>query len=273
MQRRYRGTLRYIYAHWPAYLALYGGIVLALLVIGISAQQGWIGYIPLMLALLIILAYFFVASLWLAHQLYDSDGLRPHDVLFDLGHIEATDTFLYVDLGLRHQAMHLGRRLTTGQIIVVDIYNPQWMANPALVRWRKRMPHPPYDPRLVWKNGRLDLLPLPDKTVSIVFLNQVLGEFWQEGDRLELLKEVYRVLPANGRILLAEPTTTQTNWLIWGPLALNLYPIEYWRNLLTEAGFQVGKIQELKGVLHCFRAEKPIPTEARQLTLQLEDFL
>lgn len=267
--KRFRGTFGYLYAHWPAYLLAYAGVILSLLVIGVSAQRGWPAFIPLALAFMLVLIYFLLASLWAAHQQYDPDGLQPHHVLFDMGHIQATDSFVYISLGLRQQAMSLCRRLTTGQIIVIDVYNPQWTASRALARWRSRMAPPPPDPRLTWRSGSVNLFPLPDKSVNAVIVCQVASEFWQHGDQLALLQEVYRILVPNGHILLAERVRTQTNWLLMGPAALNLPAVAYWRELLAAAGFRPRKEQELQGIVHCFRADRPTPVEAQQLALDL----
>jgi hypothetical protein len=267
--KRFRGTLGYLYAHWPAYLLAYAGVILSLLVIGVSAQRGWPAFIPLALAFMLVLIYFLLLSLWAAHQQYDPDGLQPHHVLFDMGRLQATDSFVYISLGLRQQVMSLSSRLTTGQIIVIDVYNPQWTTSRALARWRGRMASPPPDPRLTWRSGTFNLLPLPDKSVKAVVVCQVLSEFWQHGDRLALLREVYRILVPNGHLLLAERVQTQTNWLLMGPAAVNLPPVAYWRELLAAAGLRPGKEQALQGIVHCFRADRPTPVEAQQLALGL----
>ncbi len=266
---RFEGTLNAVYAHWPAFASLYGGIVLALVIIGVSAEQGWIGLIPLSLAIIIVLTYFFLASLWSMHLQFDRDGFNAHHILFEMGQIQAADTLVCVDLGFRRRAIDIVQRLTTGKAIVIDVYNPQWNPNRALARHRARMPLPPNDPRLIWRNGRSDMLPLPDKSVTAVFLCQVLSEFWQEGDRLQLLQEVYRVLSENGRLLMAEQMRTPTAWLFKGPAALSLAPVEEWRDLLQKAGFRLRTEQDLQGIIHCIRADKPTYTEAQQLTLDI----
>ena len=248
---------------------MYIGLVLVLLVSGISLQKGWFSFVPLMLALGIVLVYFLVMTLWAAHKLYDLDGLRPYDILFDMGQIKATDNIVYVDLGLRVTPLHLRRRLTTGKIIVVDVYNPQWTTGQALVRARAQAPQPPNDPRLVWQNGRFDLLPLPDSSVPFVMLDQVLAQCWQEGDRLRLLQEAYRILTPNGRLLLAERISTQTNWLVYGPGGARFKPTDYWQEMLQQTGFIVRRQENLLGLIHCFRADKPSSSEARQLALDL----
>ena len=261
---RFSGTLRAVYVRWPFYALTYSGVILTLVILGLSVERGWIGLVPLSLATLIVLVYFLLASLW---GVFNLDHLQPHHVLFDMGQIRATDTFIYVDLGWRRRALDVAGRLTTGKAIVIDVYNPQWMTSRALVRARARIPAPPPDPRLVWQTGSINLLPQPDNSVTAVILCQVASELWQEGDRQRLFQEIYRVLSENGRLLLAERVRTRTNWLLMGPGALTLSLVETWRDALHAAGFHVRHEKDLQGMIHCFRADKPTYSEARQLTL------
>ena len=269
-QSRFRGTLRHIYINWPRFAWLYGGLILALFGIGAGISQEWPGLILLGLAGLLSCTYFLLAALWATYQLYDTDGLNPHHVLFDLGGMQASTRAVYIDLGARRPAIALAQRLVTGQMIVIDVYSPQWAPDPALIRLRNQAPQPPADPRLVWRTGRIDLLPLPDKSVPVVLLNQVLDTFWQRGDRLALLREVKRVLAPNGRLLLAARCRTQTNGLVLGPSYWQLDTPQQWQHLLQEAGFQIDRKKTLNGLLHCFQASKPTPTTAQQLPLSLE---
>ena len=267
---RFSGTIGTVYAHWPVYALVYGSMIGALILIGVGARQGWLSLIPLGAALLLAQSYFLFASLWAAHQLYDGAGVGPHQVLFDVGAIQDTETFVFIDLGIRRPAIELCRRLTTGRVIVVDVYNPQWTTSRTLARRRANRPSPPSDPRLAWRDGDVNLIPLPDKSVPAVILSQVLSEFWQHGDRLALLKEAHRILAPDGRLLVAERVRTETNWLVMGPAALGLHGAGYWRNLLGQAGFRVQKEQQLLGLIHCIRANKPTPAEARQLAFELD---
>jgi SAM-dependent methyltransferase len=100
-------------------------------------------------------------------------------------------------------------------------------------------------------------------------LDQVLTQCWQEGDRLRLLQEAYRILTPNGRLLLSERIRTQTNWLVYGPIGAQFKPIDYWQDMLQQTGFIVRRQENLLGLIHCFRADKPSGSEARQLALNL----
>lgn len=267
-EQRFRGTLRAIYAHWPLYAGLYGGIIIALLIIGVSAQRGWLSFIPLTLAVLMVLGYLLATRIFALFQLYDRNGLRPYDVLFDMGNIGDTDTFVLLDLGYRYGALSLLKRLTLGRIIAVDIYNPQWMPDGALVRWRERMPHAPSDPRLSWREGHFSLLPLPDRSVTAVLLSEVAGELWLKGDRLTLFQEIHRILTPNGRLLMAERTRSRANWATLD--SLSLPSSAEWQQQLTAAGFAVKSEKSLQGFITCFRADKPTTYEAQQMALRLD---
>lgn len=269
---QYQGALRHIYAYWPRYALLYAGLITAVLLIGISANQGWMGLLLLAVALLITLCYALAGALWAVHQLYDTAGLQPHQLLFDMGQIRETDRLAFIDLDKRPQALALGRRLTSGQIAVIDVYNPQLTPGQGLARSRARLPQPLLnDPRFVWRNGRIDLLPLPNESVSAVILYEVLSQYWQVGDQEMLLREVRRVLTPNGRLLIAERTRTRSNILLMGPAGLSLAPLTHWRELLHRAGFVIRREQNLSGLIHCLRADKPIAAQAQQLQLPWGD--
>ena len=266
-----RETLNYIYANWPVYTLTYGTLVLTMIFMGISAQQGWLGYIPLTLAFILLTLYFLLASLWLAHWQFDRSGLRPHRVLFDMAQLKPTDHFVYIDVGLRRRPLALAHQITTGHLTVIDIYNPQWTPSRSLARWRSRIRPPVADPRLTWLSGNFDLLPLPDSTISVVILCQIASELWQDGDRVTLLREVKRILAPDGRLYVAEKVRSQTTWLTAGPAALTVPTSDYWRQLLRQSGFHVRQEKSLGGgLLRCFTNAKQTASQVQQLAFNLD---
>lgn len=281
MQRRrgFVGTLGFIYAHWPVYLFGFGGGALGLLVLMVVAlQRGWWGFLLPAFAGVLVLGYFFAASLWGAYQQFDVPRARDYEVLFELGRIQPTDQFVHISLGRQVTVRGLARRLTAGRITAIDVYNPLLTPGRTLARQRQwaqqRLARQATqgmgvgfrpDPRLVWLNGSVDLLPLPDNSVSLVTMSRVLSELWQQGDQLQLLEEVYRILLPGGRLLLAEPVRSETQWLLYGPGALRVNRPEYWRGLFKQVGFEIVKEETGRGLVMFWRVDKPQAGALRQL--------
>jgi len=266
---RFAGTAHHVYAQWPGYLLRYGGLVLAFLLIGAGLVVGWQVLVALGILLLAAVFFLMLAALWTAHRLYDSEGLQINDLLFAMSQTQPTDQIANIDLGLRQQALVLSRHLTTGKITVIDVYNPQFAPGKGLSRARRQAPATKHDPRLIWYDGHINLLPMPDSSVTAVFMFHVLSEFGQEGDRQTLLREVRRILKPSGRLLIAEQTTSWLNWLLVGTSTGNLQPVEYWHDLLLEGGFEVYRQENIQGLINCLRADKPSPFAGRQLSLKL----
>ena len=112
--------------------------------------------------------------------------------------------------------------MTTGEMIVVDVYNPQSNSGAALHRARDRARKPQPDPRLTWIDGSIGLLPLPDRSVSAVYVNQILSEFWLPEEQAQLLGEIRRILIPEGRLLIAERIRSQANLLLTGLITSSL---------------------------------------------------
>lgn len=269
-ERRYRHTMRYIRAHWPIYFGLYGGLIGTLVLIGLALAFEWYSLIPFSLAIMIIVAYFLAAYAAVAYLINDAPGGRAAEILFDLANTQPDNRVVCIDLGLRETAVSVARHLTTGQVTVIDIYNPQSNVGGPLKRARANAPRPPHDPRLVWIDGSIDLLPLPDRSVQAVYLNQILSEFWMIEERERLLEEVRRILIPEGRLLLAEPIRARSNLLLAGIVTAYLPTAEEWRVTLTRAGFVLRRHEFPRGVLYCARYDKPSPTAGKQMQLKLE---
>jgi SAM-dependent methyltransferase len=260
----YDGTKRYIQARWPLYLIGYGG---GILLGNIAILAGLLQRLPapvlLGLALILMVDLLAGSSLWAVHRLYDNNKIR--DTLFDLGHFNPDDALVYLDTGVRWLPAAMSRRLTTGHIIVIDIYNPHLTPAGDLARARRQAFHPPPDPRLSWRDGDISLLPLPDGSVPAVILAEVASEFWEEGDRKRLISEIYRILSPGGRLILAERVRTTPNLLTMGFDGPGLETSGYWRDLLTQTGFRIKREESLEELIHFIRADKPLPYEGKQL--------
>ncbi len=270
IKRRFRRTLRHIRTHWPIFVALYGALVGGMLLIGLSLAFGWFSFIPFSLAIMLLATYFLVALAYVAYRLNDAPGGTAADILIGLGQPRAEDRVVCIDLGLRVMAITLAQRLTTGQVTVIDVYNPQSNTSAGLRRARARAPKPPMDPRLTWIDGAISLLPLPDRSVGAVYMNQILSEFWLPEEREQLLAEVLRILTPEGKILIAEPIRAESDHLLTGIVTYTLPPGDSWRSLLQATGFVIRREEKARGLLACVRADKPSLSAGKQMQLNLE---
>jgi ubiquinone/menaquinone biosynthesis C-methylase UbiE len=270
LKRPSRRTLRYIRTHWPTYFGLYGALIAAMLLIGLGLTAGWYALVPFSLALIIAAAYFLAAELFVAYRLNDAPGGPAADLLIALSPPLPGERVVCLDLGLRATAITIAQRLTTGQVTVIDLYNPQSNTGAALRRARRRAPRPAADPRLNWIDGTIDLLPLPDRSVSAVYLDQILSEFWLPEERERLLAEARRILIPEGRLLLAERIRARDDLLLTRLVTYNLPADVQWRAMLERGGFIIRREEHPRGLLYCARAEKPSPAAGRQMSLKLE---
>jgi ubiquinone/menaquinone biosynthesis C-methylase UbiE len=267
---RLSDTRRYLRANWPSYSVLYAGLVLAIFLLGAGFVSGWYALVPFALALFIIDGYLLLGAVWTAYQMHDGPGPRAVELLVDYAQLRPEDRVVCIDLGVRETAIHIAQRLTTGQVTVIDVYNPQSNPSGALRRARAEARKPAPDPRLDWIDGTTQLLPLPDRSVRLVFMNQIMSEFWLPEERTQLLEEVRRILAPEGRLLLAERNRSRANLLLTGLVTSSWPPAETWRAMLARADLRVQREESLRGLLYCARADKPAPSEGKQMRLQLE---
>lgn len=270
INRQFQRTTRYIRTHWPVYTGLYGSLVLAVLFIGLSLALEWYSFITFSLAIVLVASYLLIAYLYLAYLLNDAPGGTAADILIDLGQAKPIDRVVCLDLGLRTTPVAVAKYMTTGEVMAIGLYNPQSNTGASLHRARARARKPVADPRLQWIDGNIELLPLPDRSVSAVYMNRILSEFWLPEEREQLLKEVLRILIPEGRLLLAEPIRAQSHLLLTGLITYGLPTPEHWRETLMKAGFTLRKEKTARGLLFCVRADKPSPTAGKQMQLNLE---
>ncbi len=267
---RRQQTGRYIRAHWPTFFLLYGAVVIALLLIGVGLFLEWYAFVPISLAILLVAAAFLLSSLWVADKLNNVSGETVAEVLFRLSQTRPENHVVCIDLGLKETAVTVARRLTSGKVTVIDVYNPQSNISASLRRTRTHGPRVSSDPRLIWVDGSISLLPLPDQSTGIVFMNQILSEFWMLEEREQLMEEVRRILIAEGKLLIAERVRAGSHSFLAGLVTAPLPPEQEWRTLLERHGFIIQREENAQGLLFIARAVKPSPTSGKQLTLKLE---
>ena len=253
---------RLLTLYWPNYFNWLTGLTLfAVVGMGLSViNQSWL-LLPLFAGLILACSYFFAASRWMIERLHDNATIAQ--AVWALGDIAPLDDFVFIDNGLRNAAIAVSKRLLRGSVTVVDVYNPRSMPSRALARLRaSAIEHsllPLSDPRTIWRDGQIGLMPVADEVVPVVVINQALSQLVQLQDRERLLKTAHRVLKPGGRLIVVERVKKPVNrWLATLGDWSGRESAEYWHTLFQEANFSIQEEQAVNGMLICYRLDKPL---------------
>lgn len=262
-----RGSRHFFLENWPTYVFTFGGAIIVLFcLILISLVQRWFAYVTISMAILLLFIYFLVASLWSAADVFDVTWLG--NTLFKVGKIEPQDSIIQISLGRKYVPASFCRRLTTGKILVYDVYNPQLTPSQSLARARRQSRFV-NDPRILWRDVSNNILPLPDSSQRTVAMVNIATEYAQSGDQQYLFSEIFRVLKPGGQLLIAESIKSPSSVLTLGLFALSLKSFAYWERMITRAGFEMHEKENLRDLLCCWRFKKPVPQEPGQLELDI----
>lgn len=248
----------YFNAQWPNF---YGRLLIGCLVGGgvmmATLFTGRWGFLPMGASLLLFTAYFYAGASWYLTQ--KLDHARLAETVWPLLGLRSTDSFVYVEPGYRNGAIAISKKLQTGHVLILDVFNPQLMPDPALPRLRHTAYNdtllPLSDPRTAWREGEISRFPLRDGSAAAVVIEQALSALVQHGDRRLLLQEALRVLEPGGRLIVIEPVQRRRNrWLIgFG----QPFWVASWRDFLSESQFELVDDRPINALLHVFHAIKP----------------
>lgn len=260
----------YMHHNWPLYTSLYGGLVIAFVLIGAGLVFRWYSLISFAIALGLVTGYLLVASLWMVQQMYGNKDDTPAKILTSMSQLQPEERVACIDLGLRETPLFIAQFLTSGEVVAIDVFNPQSNMRPALRRARTGVERPTPDPRITWIDGSIDLLPLSDNSVSVVYLNEILSEFWLPNDQEKLLSEIWRILIPEGRLMVSEKVRSQNNLMVTGLLTASWPTESKWRSILVNSDFILQREEIRHGLILYLRAKKPSPASGKQMKLGLE---
>ncbi len=251
-------------ARWKAYpLRIAGGLAIGvLLMVAAILSEQWL-LLPLGAVIILWVAWFYATTSWQMRYMLDTHNIV--EKTWAMLHLDSNARFACVEIGLRAVPLSLSWKLQRGTLKIIDIYNPQLMADAAIARMRfvaqEQVVHQPSDPRALWIESSVDSLPQRNSSVPAVVLDRVLFPLQESGDRRRLLREVFRILQPGGTLLVIEAVQRKQNWWLGGDW-LSAETVE---EILLANHFIRSDDAEINPLLHAFRVLKPIP-EREQLT-------
>lgn len=250
--QQYFGTFSTILYNWPVFAACvaFGAIALAVSTVLIypwNILLAVAGGLSLLLLVNILIGSFVA---------YDWGRKREYHRLVELADAKNANVVIDVTAGKLRGTRGLLQQIEGGHYFVVDVFDPEKMADMALRRARQMEPPLNADRRIYRRAAKPASLPIPHNWADVVYCSFSLHELQSAEDRAAIFAEFARVLKPGGKLLIAEHARDWLNTLAFGPGVLSFQPASTWQTYLADASFTVTHHERWRGLVQLWVAEK-----------------
>jgi ubiquinone/menaquinone biosynthesis C-methylase UbiE len=132
---------------------------------------------------------------------------------------------------------------------VFDFYNAKRHTEPAIIRARKVS--------LVYPNTQSissNSIPLNDRSADIVFLLSAVHEIRSHNEKIQFLKECYRICKPDGKVIMVEHLRDFPNFVAFSVGFTHFFSRAVWKNAFKIAGFtsfQETKFTQFISIFKC----------------------
>lgn len=229
---RFHGLVQIARFNWPFYV-IASTAVLAAAVLAATAPLPN-ACVALLIAGVVMAAYWVVASLVASHWIYDCSALSRWDWV-----AAALPTppqqWINLHCGLDESTLALRRIFPQAQGRVLDIYTAEEMTEPSIRRARQ-LAHNEVTP----EPADYRRLPVADASTDAAMLLLSAHELRKHDSRIALFRELHRVIRSGaGRIIVAEHLRDFANFLAFGPGFLHFHSRRAWRRAFADAGLTI----------------------------------
>ncbi len=225
----YQGVVQILQFNWRMYAATTAALVGCWIAAVLLPATGRI-------ALLIASA---PAALWLATSLAVSHYVYDRFPLYDLRWLECAlvrtpRRWLNVHSGWDETSELLDSVFPGADGQTADIFDAQVMTEPSI-----RQAHRLNRGTMKAKPARYDALPFEAGTFDAAFAIFAAHELRRHDQRVQLFREIARILAAGGEFVLIEHARDWRNFLAFGPGFLHFFSPRAWRSVARGAGLIV----------------------------------
>jgi ubiquinone/menaquinone biosynthesis C-methylase UbiE len=216
--------------------------VLGLGVLAILFASRWIIEWPDILFGSVILAFLYglIMPLLVSAYVYDFSGYYDLHWMKDLtGDDGSVEQIVNINAGFDETSFLIEKRFPNAELRVFDFYNARQHTEPAIKRARKVS--------LVYPNTQTipsNSIPLKDKSADIVFLLSAAHEIRSQEEKVQFLKECYRLCKQGGKVVMVEHLRDFPNFLAFSVGFTHFFSRSTWKNAFERAGFT--RFQETK---------------------------
>lgn len=139
---------------------------------------------------------------------------------------------LNINAGFDETSFSIQHHFPKANLNVFDFYNPKQHTEPAIVRARKVS--------MVFPNTQVistNHIPLPDKSIDVIFLLSAAHEIRLPKEKIQFLKECYRVCKPAGQVIMVEHLRDFPNLLAFSIGFTHFFSRAVWKKSFLNAGF------------------------------------
>jgi len=163
--------------------------------------------------------------------------------------IKGNEYVLDVGTGTGRTAIQMAKRLTTGRLVGIDIWDTMELGGNSPERAYKNAEIEGVKGKVEFKFGNALEIPFDDDVFDIVTCSSVLNNLPGEKNRIKGLKEIFRVLKPEGKCMLLEPLRNFRMFCAFTPFGVfQLGKREHWENYAETAGFSKVRFYDEKGI-------------------------
>ncbi|HEX4167247.1 MAG TPA: class I SAM-dependent methyltransferase [Bryobacteraceae bacterium] len=228
---QYKGLQHVFNYNRPFYLWTVAGIIAA---IAISV------WLPPAFRTLVLLAtgtaaFWTCSSLLVSHYVYDRSGLYGLSWLHECL-ARSPMRWINIHSGIDATSLAIAAAFPGSDGQIIDIYDPREMTEPSIKRARRLA-------GVFSPVADRQRLPVPDQEFETAFLIFAAHELRHHEARVQLLREIARVLRIGGELILVEHLRDWANFIAFGPGFLHFFSAGTWQDVANAAGLPIG--------LHC----------------------
>ncbi len=242
VRKPFEGVCHILRFNWHFY-------VLALVaVLGLFICQT---YLPKPYNLLFLIIAFGVllttfVSILVSFYVYDCSSLYKFNWLNKLN-IQTDNTLINIHAGFDETSELLKHKYPANTLYVLDFYNPKKHTEVSIKRARK------YKPAFT---GTIAVpthqLPFESNTTDFIFLIFAAHEVRNNNERVAFLKELYRILKPDGKIVITEHLQDLPNFLAFNIGFLHFQTKQTWLSNFIDAGFTIKQHFKTTPLVHNF---------------------
>lgn len=196
-------------------------------------------------------AYGLVMPLLVSAYVYDFSNYYEFNWLNRLVHKTERSLILNINAGFDETSFIIKSRFSESELRVFDFYDAKRHTEPAIIRARKVS--------LLYPNTQQitsNSIPLADNSADIIFLLSSVHEIRSHDEKIQFLKECYRVCKPTAAVIMVEHLRDIPNFLAFTVGFTHFFSRSVWKDAFMRAGFstfQETKFTPFMSIFNCKR--------------------